>query len=118
MVSLRRQYKSVTAERRNNTRIELHLPVVILGVDERAQIIDFSLNGFHIETRSQTRLETGRHITLALQLPSERGILKIRAKVVYQDSKGIGCEFINLTPHLAATLQRCFSIFNATMPVD
>ena len=46
MVNLRRKHIDVTKERRNKTRIEFHLPVVILGVDDKAQIIDFSPEGF------------------------------------------------------------------------
>lgn len=117
MVNLRRKHISVKAERRNNTRIEFHLPVVILGVDTKAQIVDFSLDGFHIALGKKTTLAIGRHINLALRLPSEKNVLKIKAKVVYKDEKGIGCRFIDQTPQLQDVLERCFNIFNATLPI-
>lgn len=118
MVNLRRKHIQVKAERRSATRIELHIPVVILGVDTKAQIVDFSLDGFHIELGTQTALEVGRHINLALRVPFEKGVIKIRAVVVYKDEKGIGCRFINLTTQNYDLLERSFNIFNSTLPID
>ena len=117
MVNLRRKHIEVTTERRNKTRIEFQLPVVILGIDDKAQIIDFSPEGFHIELGTNVTLEIGRQINLALRFPSEKKVLKIKAKVVYKDKKGIGCRFVDLTPQLSDTLDRCFNIFNATLPI-
>ena len=59
MVNLRRKHIEVTTERRNKTRIEFQLPVVILGIDDKAQIIDFSPEGFHIELGTNVTLEIG-----------------------------------------------------------
>jgi hypothetical protein len=118
MVNFRRQHIQVKPERRTNTRIEFHLPVVILGVDDKAKIIDFGLEGFHIQRGNATDIAIGRHINLALRFPSEKDVFKIKAKVIYIDETGIGCQFVNLTPQLYEALERCFDIFNATLPIE
>jgi hypothetical protein len=118
MVLLKRQYIDVDANRRRNTRIEFHIPVVILGVDAEAQIVDFSLDGFHIELTSDLELAVGQQIYLALRLPTERDPLRIKAKIVYIDGKGIGCRFTEATPPMIEKLDRCFNVFNATLPIE
>jgi hypothetical protein len=118
MVFRKRRYIEVDADRRRNTRIEFHIPVVILGVDAEAQIVDFSLEGFHIELTSDLELAVGQQIYLALRLPTERDPVRIKAKIVYIDGKGIGCHFIDVAPPMLEKLERCFSVFTATLPID
>ena len=118
MVKLRRQFVEVDNDRRNNQRIEFHYPVVILGIDENAQILDFSLEGFHIELSSDIHLAVGRNINLALKLPDEKSVLNIRARVTYQEKNGIGCKLVDGTTHIYDSLERCFSIFNSTLPLE
>jgi hypothetical protein len=118
MVNLRRQFIKVASERRNNERIEFHYPVVILGIDDKAQILDFSLEGFYVELSADKDLTVGRSINLALKLPNEKSVLNIRARVAYKDQRGIGCQLVNTTPHIYASLERCFNIFNATLPME
>jgi hypothetical protein len=118
MVNLRRQYIDVAADRRTNQRIEFHYPIVILGFDEKAQILDFSPDGFYVELNSTAELAVGRHLNLALRLPTEDDVLKIRARVAYKDDAGIGCQLIDTPPKLYASLERCFNIFNATLPIE
>jgi hypothetical protein len=118
MVTLRRQYIDVTNNHRTNQRIEFHYPIVILGIDEKARILDFSPDGFYIELSSKTDLAVGRHLNLALKLPTENRVLKMRARVVHQDGIGIGCQLVDTTPKLYESLTRCFNTFNATLPIE
>lgn len=118
MVKLRRQYTRVTPDRRANQRIEFHYPIVILGIDEKAQILDFSPDGFYVELSSKTDLAVGRRLNLALRLPTEQDVLKMRARVAYQDGVGIGCQLVDTTPKHYDSLERCFNIFNATLPIE
>ena len=118
MVLFKRRHIEVDADRRRNTRIEFHIPVVILGIDAEAQIVDFSLDGFHIELTSDLELAVGQQIYLALRLPTERDPLRIKAKIMYTGSKGIGCRFIDVAPPLIEKLERCFNVFNATLPIE
>ena len=118
MVNFRRQYLPVNHERRKDKRIEFHYPVVVLGIDDQAQILDFSINGFHIEMHTESGLTVGQIVNLALRLPMERDTLRIRAKVAYKDPKGIGCRFVDLGPANQEKLERCFNVFNATLPIE
>ena len=118
MVTFRRQYLEVSSDRRRQTRIEFHFPVVILGVDDQARILDFSLNGFYIECNTDRQAPIGQIVNLALRPPIERNPLRIKAKVVYRDAIGIGVRFIDLPAATFEKLERCFNVFNATLPID
>jgi hypothetical protein len=118
MVTFRRKFIDVPSDRRRHTRIEFHFPVVILGIDDQAQILDFSLDGFYIEISSGKELIIGQFINLALRLPIEREPLRLKAQIVYKDSHGIGCRFIELTPAVFERLERCFNVFTATLPIE
>ena len=72
MLNLQRKFVDMNADAREYPRIEFHFPVAILGIDAEAKIIDFSLNGFYIETDSVTRITPCKKINLALRLPGER----------------------------------------------
>ena len=118
MVNLRRKHVKVKSERRNNDRIEFHYPIVILGIDEKAQIVDFSPEGFFIEMHAKKNLPIGRHVNLALKLPTEKEVLRLRAKIAYKDKNGIGCQLVDTTVKLYESLERCFNIINATLPLE
>lgn len=118
MVNLRRKHVKVKSERRSNDRIEFHYPIVILGIDEKAQILDFSPEGFFIEMHNKINLPIGRHINLALKLPTEKEVLRLRAKIAYKDKNGIGCQLVDTTIKLYASLERCFNIINSTLPLE
>ena len=81
MVNFKRQHIDVSSERRRTHRIEFHYPVVVLGVDDKARILDFSPNGFYIEMTAKDKPSVGRYINLALKLPTERRVLKIKTRV-------------------------------------
>ena len=77
-----------------------------------------SLNGFYIECQSHKKAAIGQIVNLALRLPIERDTLRIKAKVVYKDRIGIGCRFVDLPAATLEKLERCFNVFNATLPMD
>lgn len=118
MVNLKRKYVKVKSERRNNDRIEFHYPIVILGIDEKAEILDFSPDGFFIEMHTKANLPIGRHVNLALKLPTEKEVLRLRAKIAYKDKNGIGCKLVDTTIQLYESLERCFNIINSTLPLE
>ncbi len=118
MVALRRQYIEVGSERRKASRIEFHFPVIIFGIDDKARIVDFSLDGLYIQMSSIKMVEGGRRVKIALKMPVERQVLIIKAEVVYTDKEGIGCRFVDLTPSQSQSLEQCFNIFNATLPIE
>jgi hypothetical protein len=117
MVNFKRQHIKVKSNRRNNDRIEFHYPIVILGIDEEARILDFSPEGLYIEMHSKKKLTIGRHVNLALKLPTEKEVLRLRAKIAYKDKNGIGCQLVDTTANIYESLERCFNIINATLPL-
>lgn len=117
MLDLRRKYIQTRAELRENPRIELHLPVTIIGVDTEAHVIDFSLGGFYIETDASKMFNTGQKVKIALKLPCERNGIAVKAEVVYRSSNGFGCKFYDLLPETRQALERCFNIFSETLPI-
>ncbi|MGD8835735.1 MAG: PilZ domain-containing protein [Desulfobacteraceae bacterium] len=118
MVKFKRQHIEVKSNRRNSDRIEFHYPVVILGIDEKAQILDFSPEGLYIEMHAKNKLAVGRHVNLALKLPTEKEVLRLRAKVAYTDKTGIGCQLVDTTVNIYQSLERCFNIINSTLPLE
>ncbi len=118
MVNFKRKHIPVNDDRRMDTRIEFHYPVAILGIDEEAQILEFSVNGFHIEIQAANSLVIGQVIKIALRLPTDSETLRIRAKVVYKDKSGIGCRFVDLGPAHQEKLEHCFNVFNSTLPIE
>ena len=99
-------------------RIEFHYPVTIIGMDTHAKIIDFSLNGFYIETRQVDSLSKGQRVNLALKLPDEIKSILIKAQLVYLDERGFGCQFTELAPDAKAVLERCFDLHAGMLPID
>lgn len=117
MLDLRRDYLQKNAESRENPRIELHLPVTIIGLDADAGIIDFSLGGFYIETEAVTRLKNGRKVNIALKLPSEPNLITAKIEVVYCTRNGFGCKLCDPGPEVRRALRICFDMFSETLPV-
>ncbi len=118
MLNLRRKHINTNEEARENPRIEFHEPATIVGIDAEAHVVDFSLGGFYIESHSSNFLKVGQRINIALRLPNERNSINVRATVVYTNGDGFGCQLNNPTPDTIATLERCFTIFSGTLPVD
>ena len=118
MVYLKRKHIEVKVDRRKSTRIEFHFPIVILGIDDSAQIVDFSLDGFYIEISTEKKLTIGQLINIALKLPIEKDSLRLKAQVIYNDKLGIGCRFVDLSSSSFEKLERTFDVFNATLPIE
>jgi hypothetical protein len=105
-------------ERRNKDRIAFHLPVSIIGLNEKAQIVDFSLNGFFVRMESTSDLKVGQQVRLALRFPHEKNSTVIKAKIVRTEKNGFGCHFVDLDPLVLDLLEKNFVIFSATLPID
>ena len=118
MLRLQSNFKSVSADSRENSRIEFHLPVVILGIDTMARILDFSLGGFYIETDQKADIINGQRLSLALKLPDEKAFIALKAQVVHRDDKGFGCQLLSQSHEAAQALKKCFELFSGMLPID
>lgn len=117
MLELKRKHVETNSDLREDPRIEFHLPATIIGIEAKANIVDFSLGGFYIETDAPNLPEKGQRLNIALKLPSETTGITVKAEVVYQTSSGFGCKLCDPAPDTLRALERCFDIFSSTLPV-
>jgi hypothetical protein len=118
MLRFQRDLKTVDSDSRKNSRIEFHHPVVILGVDTMARILDFSLGGFYVETAQLAKIKNGQRLSLALKLPEEKAFMALKAQVVHRDAKGFGCQLLGQSHEEAQALKKCFEVFSGMLPID
>lgn len=118
MLRFQRDLKKVNSDSRENSRIEFHHPVVILGIDTMARILDFSLGGFYIETAQTTKIKNGQRLNLALKLPEEKAFMSLKAQVVHRDDNGFGCQLLSQSHEQDQALKKCFEVFSGMLPID
>ena len=118
MLNLQRNSIDVNSDSRINSRIEFHHPVVILGIDTMARIMDFSVGGFFIETDQMAKINMGQRLNLALKLPEERAFMTIKAQVFPRDEAGFGCKLLNQNDKERQALEQCFELFSGMLPIE
>jgi hypothetical protein len=118
MLNLQRKHIGMDTELRVYPRIEFHYPVAIIGIDANAQIIDFSLNGFYVETDQVDEIKMDQKINLALKLSDEKILITVKAKIVHRDKSGFGCKFWNPNPEVITALERCFDLYAGMLPIE
>ena len=105
-------------DRRKFARIAFHLPVTIIGHNEDAQIIDFSINGFFIKINAVEAFREGQQIRLAVKFPHDKASTIIKSEIVRVEPAGFGCEFKELSPSTSKLLEMNFDIFRSTLPIE
>jgi hypothetical protein len=118
MLNLQRNIASVSAEYRLDPRIEIHYPVVLIGFDVNARIIDFSLGGFYIQIDSPVHIIKKQKIKLFLRFPEEHMGITVKAEVVYQDMDGFGCKLYDVPPNITSILSKYFDMFTGMLPIE
>ena len=116
MVDVRSEKKEVKIERRAHERLELHCDASVLGLQGVQSITDISLGGVFIEAKISGKLKIGQIITVTTKLPTEKNVLKLKAKIVSQTERGIGCQFILLDDESKDAICLCFEMFKDTLP--
>ncbi len=105
-------------EKRKNARIDFYLPVTIKGHHGLNRVKDFSLSGLFIEIEDTSQFRQGDEIDLIIKLPHENKAMEVRALVMRVSGKGIGIEFVGLSPQDTMALEYCFHIFKHTVPLS
>lgn len=118
MLNLQRNMTRVINEYRADPRIEFHYPVVLIGFDANARIIDFSLGGFYIQTDAPVKIKESRKIKLFLRFPEEKSGVTVKAEVVHQDQNGFGCKLYDVQPRANYVLSKYFNMFSGMLPID
>jgi Tfp pilus assembly protein PilZ len=104
-------------EKRKTARIDFYLPVTIRGHQGLNKVKDFSLGGLFIDIEDTSPFRQGDEIDLIMKLPHENNTMQVKATVVHVTGKGIGVEFVGLSPQDAMALEYCFHIFKHSVPL-
>lgn len=87
-----------------------------MGIQGVLTITDISLAGIFIEASIPDYLNIGRLVTINAKLPSERDVVRLKAKVMSQTDRGIGCQFLGLNDKERDAICMCFELFKDTLP--
>ena len=117
MVDVRSEVKDVRIERRAHPRLELHCRATVPGLKGLQTLTDISLGGCFIQAKIPGKVKIGQLITFKTKLPTERSEITVRARVVNQTQRGIGCQFIALQEETKDAICLCFEMFKDTLPV-
>ena len=117
MVHKGRQNIKVKVEKRMHPRLDFHCDVISRGIAGTRTITDISLGGFFFELRTNKKLKMGQLVEASIYLPTEDDPVKVKAKFVNQTERGIGCQFIKMSPRDRDAVRRCFDMFRDTLPI-
>jgi len=104
-------------EERKEPRIDFHLPVMIKGQKGLSKTRDFSLRGLFIQIQDTSKFKKGDEVNLVMRLPQEKNSMQVKARVMRVTKKGVGVEFVDLSPQHAMALEFCFHVFKHTIPL-
>lgn len=117
MVEIRRINVKVDRERRAHPRLDFHCKATIRGINQVVKVTDISLGGFFFELQTKKKLKIGSLVDVSMRLPSEEQAIRFKAKLVSQNERGIGCQFIGLSPENEEAIRFCFESFKDTLPI-
>lgn len=106
----------VREERRRHARIDLSLPIQVLGHEGSHVIKNFSPLGLLVQTEAASHLRPGDEIDLMIKLPLEKTAIQVSPRIAHVTSNAIGVALVNLIPQDAMALEHCFHIFKHTIP--
>lgn len=116
MVDVRSEQRTVELERRKYPRLELHCIATVPGLDGTQTITNISLGGIFIDANIPGKVKVGQIIIVNARLPTDRKMVRLKAKIVYQRDRGIGCQFINMNDQERDAICTCFELFKDTLP--
>jgi hypothetical protein len=116
MFDLRSDTMEVEKERRKNERLEFHCEAAVMGIQDVLTITDISMGGIFIEAHIPENIDVGKMLTISARLPSEREIIRFKAKIMRKAKRGIGCQFVELNDQKRNAICMCFELFRDTLP--
>lgn len=116
MVDVRSEKKEVQVEKRQHPRLELHCDATVPGLKGIQTLTDISFGGCFIEAKIPGKVKLGQIIILKTKLPTERNKIEVKAKIVNQRERGIGCQFISLQDGVKDAICSCFEMYKDTLP--
>jgi DNA-directed RNA polymerase subunit M/transcription elongation factor TFIIS len=117
MLDIRSALKKVNQDQRRHARLELHCNAVVRGLNGIFRVTDISLSGVFIEPEEPVIVKIGRITDINIKLPIQKTVIRVKVKFVYRNRRGIGCEFVSLSPSIRENIKRCISEFSHTLPI-
>ena len=66
----------------------------------------------------QQTMTDGQNVTISLKLPTEKSVVRLKATVKSQNSRGIGCQFIYKNHKERKSIYECFEFFKDSLPIE
>jgi hypothetical protein len=117
MVDIRRRDIKVDKERRKNPRLDFHCKATIRGINRVVEVTDISMGGFFFELETKKKLKMGTLVDVSMRLPTEESAIRFKAKMISQNDRGIGCQFVGLSTDNEDAIRNCFETFKDTLPI-
>ncbi len=117
MLDTRSTYRKVVDDKRRHPRLELHCSAVVRGMNGIFIVTDISLGGVFIEPQEPVIVKVGQITDLKIKLPEASHSVKVKVRFANQTSRGIGCEFVNLSQDNRDRIEDCLETFRYTMPI-
>jgi hypothetical protein len=118
MVEFRSEYRTVSNDKRKNPRTELRCDATMLGVDGILIITDISLSGIFVEAKPSNKIPIEKVVSINFKLPTEKNVIRMKAKTVNRTDRGIGCQFIFEKDNQKKAIFRCFNFVKDTLPAE
>ena len=118
MVDSGKNTRQPKLERRQHPRLAFHCKATIRGINQVVRVTDISLGGFFFELKTKKKLKLGALVDVSMRLPTESDTLRFKAKLISQGKRGVGCQYVSLTPDTQESIRNCFEIFKDTLPID
>jgi len=116
MLDILRKQIQVKTDRRAYPRLDFYCKAKIIGIKDPVTITDISLGGFFFEFKGASKLRMGQIANVALDLPTGKSPLWIKARMINQTERGVGCAFVDLSHTQRETIHNCFETFKDTLP--
>ena len=118
MVDIHKQHTNANPERRKHPRLGFHCNATIRGINQVLKVTNISLGGFFFELVTKKKLKLGTLVDVSMRLPTEENLISFKAKLISQGKRGIGCQYVGLTPDITEAIRNCFETFKDTMPIE
>jgi hypothetical protein len=118
MVDIQKHHSGGKIERRLHPRLVFHCKATIREINQVVKVTDISLGGFFFELATNKNLKLGTLVDVSMRLPTEENTVRFKAKLISQNQRGVGCQFVSLMPETREAIRNCFETFKDTMPID
>ena len=113
----RKSDMKVHKERRNTPRLDFRCKATIRGINQVVEVTDISMGGFFFGLQTKKKLKMGALVDVSMRLPTEEQAIRFKAKMISQNGRGIGCQYVGLSPEIEEAIRNCFEMFRDTLPI-